>query len=260
MQGLRATMSGAAGTELSAACAMVVMAKASIPGAVKTRLVPPLTPEQAASLNTAFLRDAADALLAAQSLADITGCMAYAPKGSEEFFRDTVPSCVLVEAAASDLGACLLHAATTMLDAGYGSVCLLNSDSPTLPVGHLVAAATILAAGGERCVLGPSTDGGYYLLGMKQAHRRLFQDVAWSSERVLLQTLARAAELELPVVTLPSWYDVDDPDGLRVLVGELLHDRPFRAVGRDAPRAHFTRRCLKTLNESADLARKLRCN
>jgi uncharacterized protein len=253
-------MSGAARTEPSSACAVVVMAKASIPGRVKTRLVPPLSPEQAAKLNTAFLRDAFDTLLAAQRLADITACIAYAPKGSEDFFRDTVPDCVLVETAAPDLGACLLHAAATMLDAGYGSVCLLNSDSPTLPVGYLVAAATSLAAGGERCVLGPSTDGGYYLLGIKQAHRRLFQDVTWSSERVLHQTLARAAELELPVVTLPSWYDVDDLDGLRVLVGELLHDRPFRAVGRDAPRAHFTRCCLKTLNETADLTDKLSRN
>jgi rSAM/selenodomain-associated transferase 1 len=257
MERVPTAMSGAARTERAATCAIVVMAKASIPGRVKTRLVPPLSPEQAASLNTAFLRDAADNLVLAQRLADVTGCMAYAPKGSEEFFRDTVPGCVLIETVAPDLGACLLHAAATLFDAGYGSVCLLNSDSPTLPVGYLVAAATALASDGERIVLGPSTDGGYYLLGMKKAHHGLFRAIEWSSERVLRQTLQRAQELELPVVTLPSWYDVDDPDGLRVLVGELLQDRPFRAVGRDATPARFTRRCLRTLNETAGLAGKL---
>ncbi len=92
---------------------------------------------------------------------------------------------------------------------------------------------------------------------MKKAHHGLFRAIAWSSERVLRQTLERARELELPVVTLPSWYDVDDPDGLRVLVGELLQARPFRAVGRDATPARFARRCVRTLNETADLARKL---
>jgi len=232
------------------------MAKASIPGQVKTRLSPPLSHVEAAALNTAFLRDAAANLLAASRLATIKGCMAYAPKGSEQFFRSTMPDGIdLIETAAPDLGACLLQTAQTLLGAGYGSVCLLNSDSPTLPVGYLVTAATILAEDGERAVLGPSTDGGYYLLGIKRPHERLFHDVEWSSERVLQQTLERAEALGLPVVTLPNWYDVDDVHGLHILAGELLHDRPFRTVGRDATRAEFTRRSLRALPLGADSSR-----
>ena len=252
-EGRRAAMS-AAGAELAAACAMVVMAKASLPGRVKTRLVPPLSPEQAASLNTAFLRDAVDNLRAAGRLANVRSRISYAPEGSEDFFRRAVPGIELVETAATDFGACLLHAVATALDAGYGSVCLLNADTPTLPVGYLVAAATVLADGTERAVLGPATDGGYYLLGVRRAHRALFRDVAWSSERVFHQTMARAGELALPVVTLPTWYDVDDVDGLRRLAGELLQGQAFRAVGREPTPARHTRAWLQGLEATGDPA------
>ena len=182
-------------------CAIAVMAKASIPGRTKTRLIPPLTPEQAADLNTAFLRDVADNLLAAAALANISAWMAYTPAGSRDFFAGNLPpASVCIETVEPDFGACLFRAADALLAAGHESACLLNSDSPTLPTGYLVAAATALAAPGDRVVLGPATDGGYYLIGIKQPHRRLFQDVDWSTERVLRQTLARADELGLPVV------------------------------------------------------------
>ena len=154
------------------------MAKASIAGRTKTRLVPPLTEEQAATLNTVFLRDAADNILAAAELANISGWMAYAPTGSAPLFRAHLPDSIgLMETVAPSLGECLLHSAATFLQAGYGSVCLINSDSPTLPVGYLVAAATALAPPGDRIVLGPSTDGGYYLwleaaaCGIVRGHR-----------------------------------------------------------------------------------------
>ena len=132
-----------------------------------------------------------------------------------------------------------------LLEAGHGAACLLNSDSPTLPVGYLVAAATALAAPGDRVVLGPSTDGGYYLIGLKRPHRGgLFEGVEWSTERVFRQTLARCAELGLPVFELPAWYDVDDADGLRVLIGEVIDGKPFRAFGSRATAASATRRYL----------------
>ncbi len=160
----------------------------------------------------------------------------------------------LLETVAPDFGVCLYRAAASLLAAGHESVCLLNSDSPTLPTGYLVAAATALAAPGDRVVVGPATDGGYYLIGLKQPHRRLFQDVDWSTERVFRQTLARADELGLPVVVLPSWYDVDCEEALRVLIGELVEDRPFRAVGSRPTLAAFTRRALLRLLETTGLA------
>jgi len=241
-----------------ASCAIAVMAKASIPGRAKTRLVPPLTPAEAANLNTSFLRDVADNLIGASALADIAGFMAYAPAGSARFFRDTLPDRIgLIETVAPSFGDCLFHAATTLLDAGHDAVCLLNSDSPTLPAAYLTAAATALAAPGDRIVLGPSTDGGYYLLGLKQPHRRLFQDIDWSTERVAAQTLARAREIGVPVHQLPSWYDVDDLTALRLLVGELFEDRRFRVWGSRPTPATWTRRELGRLLDTTDLAAKL---
>jgi len=239
-------------------CAIAVMAKASIPGHAKTRLVPPLTADEAAALNTSFLRDVADNLIGASVHANISGYMAFAPAGSGGFFRGIMPERIgLLETVASGFGECLFQAATSLLDDGYGAVCLLNSDSPTLPNAYLIAAATTLAVPGDRVVLGPSTDGGYYLIGLKGPHRRLFEDVDWSTERVAAQTVARATELCLPVHHLPSWYDVDDAAALRVLVRELFEALPFRAWGNRATAASWTRKELSRLLDGADLAGRL---
>jgi rSAM/selenodomain-associated transferase 1 len=243
---------------MSMGCAIAVMAKASIPGRTKTRLVPPLSRDEAAGLNTAFLRDVADNVLSAAALADISGWMAYAPARSEAFFKAHLPASIgLVETVEPDLGACLLHATRSLLAAGHRAVCLLNSDSPTLPVGYLVAAATALATAGDHVVLGPSTDGGYYLIGMKRPHRELFQGIDWSTERVFRQTLARCAEAGLPVFELPTWYDVDDVESLRLLIGEVLGGKPFRTVGSRATPAASTRSYLSDLVQGADLAGRL---
>src|SRR5512145_1397164 len=97
-------------------CAIAVMAKASVPGQAKTRLVPPLTPEEAASLNTSFLRDIADSLIRASTLANIAPFMAFAPAGSAAFFREILPARIgLLETVAPDLGDCLVQAATVLL-------------------------------------------------------------------------------------------------------------------------------------------------
>jgi uncharacterized protein len=93
----------------------------------------------------------------------------------------------------------------------------------------LIETADALARPGERAVLGPSTDGGYYLLGLKTPHRRLFEEITWSTERVAAQTLERARELSLEVHMLPAWYDVDDVEGLRRLSCEV---RAARAAKR----------------------------
>jgi len=237
---------------------MAVMAKASMPGRTKTRLVPPLTHDEAAALNTAFLRDAADSVLAAAALADISGWMAYAPAGSEAFFRQHVPKGIdLIETVAPVLGECLLRAADALLQAGHQSVCLLNADSPTLPVGYLVTAAAALAAPDDRIVLGPTADGGYYLIGMRRPHEGLFRNIDWSTERVFRQTLARAGELGLPVVQLPVWYDVDDADTLRRVAEELLDERRPGPPGSVASAARWTRAYLADRLAATDLGIRL---
>jgi uncharacterized protein len=185
-----------------ASCGIAFMAKASAPGRAKTRLVPPLTFEEAAVLNTAFLQDVADNLLLAARNADrhggIAGYAAYGPPGSEDFFSRTLPGGIgLIEAWRQNFGDCLLHTIEEIFARGHASAVVLNSDSPTLPTAFLVETAAALARPGDRAVLGPSSDGGYYLLGLKAAHRHMFEDIAWSTEKVAKQTLERAREIGL---------------------------------------------------------------
>lgn len=210
----------------AASCGIAFMAKASAPGRAKTRLVPPLTFDEAAALNTAFLCDVADnVLLAARHAAPAAGIAGYAafgPIGAEDFFRRTLPAAMgLIGAWLPNFGDCLFHTICELFSKGHSSAVVLNSDSPTLPTALLIETAACLARPGDRAVLGPSTDGGYYLLGLKAAHRRMFEDIDWSTARVAEQTLQRARDIGLEVHALPVWYDVDDVDGLRRLNAEL---------------------------------------
>jgi hypothetical protein len=219
-------------------CGVAVMAKASEPGRAKTRLCPPLTLEEASRFNTAFLRDIAQNLEAAGELASIRGYMAYGPPGSESFFGFLPGGIGLIETWFPNFGDCLTHALEQQFALGHKAACVLNSDSPTLPTDVLVRAAAILAEREDRVVLGPSTDGGYYLLGLTRMHKHLFEDIAWSTGAVTAQTLARAAEIGLEVELLPEWYDVDDAEALRVLTRELLHGVPFDSALPSSPATH----------------------
>jgi uncharacterized protein len=201
---------------------MAIMAKAPRVGAAKTRLVPPLSAEDAAALSACFIRDAAENIAAAAQHAAIDGFIAFAPPEAETEFRPLLArNTGLLPSHRPGLEASLYDAAADLLAAGYGAVCLVNSDSPTLPTAILVEAARVLSPPGDRLVLGPAEDGGYYLIGLKHAHRRLFEDIAWSTPEVFDQTVSRAGELRLAVTTLPVWYDVDDMDALRRLRSEL---------------------------------------
>jgi rSAM/selenodomain-associated transferase 1 len=242
------------------ACGIAVMAKASMPGRTKTRLVPPLTFEEAAACNTAFLRDVADNILAASDRASIAGYMAFGPPQSEPFFQEHMPDEIgLLEAWYPNFGDCLFAAIAQLLERGHRSAVVLNSDSPTLPTSLLVKTAQLLTRPGDRAVLGPAHDGGYYLLGVKTAHHRLFEDVAWSTEHVARQTLERAAELGLPVHVLPTWYDVDDVRALRMLQAELFEDQSF-ALDLRPNRPRYTRALIQSLTKTSDLRDRLAFN
>lgn len=204
------------------------MAKASAPGRTKTRLVPPLNGTEAAALNTSFLQDVADNILEAATTIPVSGYMAFGPPGAQDFFRAILPPGIgLIESWIGAFGECLFHAATELFARGHTAACLLNSDSPTLPNSLIVELVAALSEPGDRAVLGPSEDGGYYVLGLKAPHRRMFEDIAWSTERVAEQTLDRAREIGLPIHVLPVWYDVDDARSLERLHRELFHDASF---------------------------------
>lgn len=225
-------------TSQKSTCGIAVMAKASRPGLTKTRLVPPLSYEEAASFNTAFLKDVSRNILAAGIESSVAGYMAFGPPGSEAFFKNNLPAEIgLLDVWLPNFGDCLFKAICDLLDRGHASAVVLNSDSPTLPTSILIETARLLAEPGDRAVLGPSNDGGYYLLGLKQKHRRLFEDVAWSTETVADETRARAREIGLELCELPTWYDVDDAAALRMLHGEVTGLGAFDATLRshDAP-------------------------
>ena len=237
-----------------ASCGIAVMAKASWPGRTKTRLVPPLSYAEAAAFNSAFLQDVAANIMTAGRGRRISGYMAFGPPESRPFFHDLLPAEIgLIEAWHPDFGDCLFAAIDQLLDRGHDSAVVLNSDSPTLPTSLLLETARILADPGDRVVLGPSADGGYYLLGIKQRHRCLFESVAWSTEHVARQTLERAAAAGLKVHLLPVWYDVDDVDSLRMLRSELCEGWSFAAALKPHA-AHHSRRLLVSLLDETDLA------
>jgi rSAM/selenodomain-associated transferase 1 len=229
-------------------CAIAVMAKAPRPGKVKTRLQPALTPEAAMALSAAFLRDITENIRAAGREAPIDGWIAYAPAGLEMLFNGMLAQgtrLVLADGAIAapdgvqGFGRCLLHGARALFERHYDAVCLLNADSPTLPTELLVRAARALAEPGDRVVLGPAEDGGYYIIGMKTEHAGLFADIAWSTETVAAQTRERAAALGLELVELETWYDVDDNAALQRLMSDVS-----AAVGYPAP---ATVACLRAL-------------
>src|ERR1700754_40464 len=147
------------------------MAKAPRPGKVKTRLSPPLTPEQASSLNICFLRDTAENIRQVSLGGQSAGLVAYTPVGEEEAFRGLLPEDFLLLPQRGDgFGERLFFACEDLLAAGFGAVCLIDSDSPTLPQAALRQAVESLSMPGDRMVLGGCEDGGYYLIGLKQPH------------------------------------------------------------------------------------------
>jgi len=248
-------------------CALAVMTKAPQAGRVKTRLVPPLTPEEAAELNKCFLRDTAAAISRAcsrrfashppsrsfgatgsEAATAARGIAVYTPVGAESAYTEILPAGFsLLPQRGDKFGERLYFAVEDLFRCGFETVCLIDSDSPTVPAENLAEAVELLSTHEDRVVLGPSDDGGYYLIGVEKPHRRLFEQIDWSTERVLNQTIQRAMELELEVKLLPSGYDVDDGASLRRLCNELLADTTSADI------APYTRELLAKLTPQKKL-------
>jgi uncharacterized protein len=237
--------------------ALAVMSKAPRAGKVKTRLSPPLTMEECAELNICFLRDTTRNISEVALASPSAGMVCYTPPGDEEAFDGLLPEeFTLICQRGSGFGERLLCAAQDILACGFGSVCLIDSDSPTLPASALAEAVRALNKPGDRIVLGGSDDGGYYLIGLKRAHARVFEEITWSSSRVYAETVERVREIGVPLVELPMWYDVDDAATLKTVSNELLRSCPPHFAQTAGYDAHQTRGFLAKLEAGSQSHRE----
>ena len=191
--------------------AVAIMAKAPWPGTVKTRLCPPLGAEEAASLYRCFLLDK---IAAVRALARTRPLIAYSPEEAGAEFAALAPDFALVPQRGADLGARLHATLAGLLADGHPGAIAVDSDTPTLPRDFLQRAVDCLLGGDVDVVLGPTEDGGYYLIGLTAAHSALFETVPWSTSAVLEVTLGRAAAAGLRTLCLPTWFDIDTPNDL----------------------------------------------
>jgi len=198
---------------------VAIMAKAPQAGHVKTRLCPPLSADEAAALYRCFL---ADKIQQVKALAGVSPALAYTPPEARAVFECLARGFLLIAQRGPGLGARLNHVVNDLLAEGYAGVVVIDSDTPTLPTGFLRQAVRLVSDPEVDVVLGPSEDGGYYLIGLRQAWPELFDGIAWSTSTVLADTTARAERLRLRVARLPLWYDVDTPDDLARLRADLV--------------------------------------
>ena len=215
--------------------AVAIVCKTPAAGQSKTRLSPPLRPEECAEISACFITDLARTIdrLRPEGAA---GCAVYTPQGSEAALRLLLPAhFTLTLQGDGELGARLLQGTIDLLAEGHDGVILVNSDSPTLPVSILRDAVHAVRQG-DCVVLSPADDGGYTLIGLSKPHPRLFADIPWSTSTVYALTCARAKEINIPVVSIPGWYDIDDAASLQTLEDELAGvPLPFtKLTGADA--------------------------
>jgi rSAM/selenodomain-associated transferase 1 len=203
-----------------------VFVKAPEPGQVKTRLIPPLSGEDASRLYSAFVNDLFERL---GRLKKIRGTVFYA---GEELgsLRVTIPKGYeIIRQEGTTLGE-RLHAAFQRLLSGEDRTAIvIGSDSPDIPIQYIKRA--FLKLKHKDVVLGPASDGGYYLVGLKAPAPQLFDDIEWGGRFVLQQTIERIKSQKLTLSLLPLWYDVDTPASLQLLA-DMIEARRVERSGR----------------------------
>ena len=201
-----------------------IFAKHWQPGAVKTRLAASIGDEAAAALHRCFVQTL---LSRFQSIAD-RQVLCFTPADSAESFRQLNLGCWTLQPQASgDLGTRMQHYFSNALSANNPPrTVLIGSDSPDLPLEYLDESFDKLRE--FPVVLGPTTDGGYYLIGLSHSVPPIFDNISWSTPEVWPQTVARLTAAGIPYHIPPQWYDVDDLSGLRRLYNSLGPTNPLR--------------------------------
>ena len=214
---------------------VIVFAKNPVPNQVKTRLVPTLSPEQAATLYTAFLTDGCETLA---KLLDVDIIVAYTPTAARSDLQALIGNdAIYIPQIGVDLGERLASATQWAAEHKYTKILLVGSDSPTLPISYISKALTLLDS--RDIAIGPSTDGGYYLIGfsaetLDTTVPHIFKDIAWSTADVFQQTVAHIRSLKSTFGLLPPWYDIDTAEDLAFLQAHIsamrLADETVSAV------------------------------
>ena len=197
---------------------LIVFAKNPVPSQVKTRLIPTLSPEQAATLYTAFLTDWCETL---GKLSEVDLVIAYTPAAAQSNLQALVgDDAIYIPQMGADLGERLTSATQWAAAHEYTKILLVGSDSPTLPTSYISQALAMLDS--QDIVIGPSTDGGYYLIGfsaetLTTTVPHVFKEIAWSTADVFQQTVARIGSVQATIGLLPPWYDIDTAEDLAFL-------------------------------------------
>jgi uncharacterized protein len=217
--------------------ALIIFTKAPVPGTVKTRLCPPLTADEAASLHGSLVLDAIDQ---AKGLTEVTLYVACAPDSAHPFFKvlEGRYSARLLPQEGDDLGARMSGAMQKAFSLGHQRVILTGTDLPNLHRGHFSQTANELEC--HDLVLGPTLDGGYYLIALSRPAPDLFCGIAWSTATVLEETQKKAATLGLSVALLPSLRDLDDLDDLNAFI---------TVAGKDKSLSKHTAGALRLIGE-----------
>jgi len=196
--------------------ALIVFAKPPVPGKTKTRLNSILSPEMAARLYDAFVKDSLRHYSRLECAVRL-----YIDGTKGDVPDDWVHSDIQIyEQRGNDLGERMLNAFAESFASGVEHPVIVGTDHPSLPSAFLELAFELLQTPLSICI-GPSRDGGYYALGMNECYSGLFQGMTYSHNRVFSQTMQRASAASNNVTVLPEWYDVDTPESLLWLVEDM---------------------------------------
>ena len=195
------------------------MAKAPLAGQVKTRLLPALTAQEAAELSRSLLVDQLNHL---QELDATDFYLAFAPDEARVLMTELAPPCFCVlPQQEGDLGVRMEAIFAKLFQMGHKNIVLVGGDLPPVPLRCIVEAYAFLESSNQRVVLGPSRDGGYYLVGCNRPTPEIFQGMSWSHSQVLAQTRDKLVRLKIDYHLLPAWFDIDIADDLRYLESVL---------------------------------------
>ena len=188
------------------------MLKAPREGEVKTRLVPPLTAKEAATLYRAFIKDTLSNL---SRLKNIALYAFFTPFDGKADILDIIPQGIsLIPQKDGDLGERIYGVFECLFNSGHKRAVVMGSDSPDIPLEYIETSFSMLKQSPGSLVLGPAFDGGYYLIAMDRLMKASFEGIGWSTKTVLEDTIKNVAASGIIVKLLPEWHDIDRPEDL----------------------------------------------